>query len=275
VELERTVGRYRVNLLRSLADSEATIDIGSLERARLISQLTEAQERLSAVRIELERRDHVAREHALDVAAIKEAAAAKAARAAGASGGGAPGALVGLGGGSAASGVSGSGAGAVAGPVSAAMLDAYLASKGSPMAGHGASFIASGQRWRVDPRLAVAISGAESNFGNILCGPNNAWGWSCPNSPGEFDTWDQGIETITRGLRNYYLDEGRTSVALIQQKWAPSGAANDPTGLNNHWVTNVSKFLGELGGSPVAVGPGPANGPALPDLGGLGLITAD
>ncbi|MCZ4496270.1 MAG: conjugal transfer protein, partial [Thermoleophilia bacterium] len=163
---------------------------------------------------------------------------------------------------------------APSGPVSAQSIDAYLAAKGSPMAGNGAAFVASGARYRIDPRLIVAISGAESNFGQITCGPNNAWGWACPNDPEDFATWAHGIETITRGLRIGYFDEGRSSVVLIQQKYAPSGAANDPTGLNNHWVNNVTKFLLEQGGNPNAVGDGPSSLP-LPDLGGLGIVAGD
>jgi hypothetical protein len=140
------------------------------------------------------------------------------------------------------------------------------------MLGQGGAFVASGNRWRVDPRLVVAIAGAESNFGQVTCGPNNAWGWSCPNDPEDFATWAAGIDTVTRGLRTYYLDEGRTSVVLIQQKYAPSQAANDPTGLNDNWVGNVTKFLLEQGGNPMAIGPGPSGGAGLPDLGGLGLL---
>jgi hypothetical protein len=131
-----------------------------------------------------------------------------------------------------------------------ASIDAYLAGKGSPMAGQGANFVSSGVRWKVDPRLLVAIAGAESAFGSITCAPYNGWGWGCPDGPYNFTSWADGIETVTRGLRVGYLAEGRTSVVLIQQKYAPSGAANDPTGLNNHWVTNVSRFLIEMGGNP-------------------------
>lgn len=148
------------------------------------------------------------------------------------------------------------GAGTTSGPlvpasaISAASLDAYLFSKSSPMAGNGAFVVLSAQRWGIDPRLIIAIAGAESNFGAVTCADFNAWGWSCPNSPVQFTSWGDGIETIASGLRRYYIDEGRTTVAMIQQKWAPSGAANDPTGLNNNWVANVTRFMGELGGSP-------------------------
>jgi hypothetical protein len=132
----------------------------------------------------------------------------------------------------------------------AAELDAFLTSKNSPMAGQGAAFVASGGRWQLDPRLLVAIAGAESNFGSITCAPFNAWGWGCPNGPYEFTSWADGIDTVAEGLRTNYLSEGRTSVALIHQKYAPVGAANDPTGLNNNWTINVSRFMVELGGDP-------------------------
>ena len=143
-----------------------------------------------------------------------------------------------------------------AGDIDAASIDAYLFSKGSPMAGNGAYVIMSARTWGLDPRLIVAIAGAESNFGSQVCGSYNAWGWSCPNSPVQFTSWQDGIETIASGLRRYYIDSGRTTVSLIQQKWAPSGAANDPTGLNNHWVGNVTRFLVEMGGSPTSLASG-------------------
>jgi hypothetical protein len=129
-------------------------------------------------------------------------------------------------------------------------LDAFLASKGSPMAGQGVAFVASGGRWQLDPRLLVAIAGAESSFGQITCAPYNAWGWGCPNGPYHFDSWAEGIDAVAEGLRTNYLSEGRTSVALIHQKYAPVGAANDPTGLNDNWTINVSRFMVELGGDP-------------------------
>lgn len=142
---------------------------------------------------------------------------------------------------------------ATAPTASASDIDAYLAGKGSPMAGQGSAFVASGGRWQVDPRLLVAIAGAESSFGAITCAPFNAWGWGCPNGPYVFESWADGIDAVARGLRIGYLAEGRASVAQINLKYAPIGAANDPTGLNNHWTTNVSRFLLELGGDPMNV----------------------
>ena len=145
----------------------------------------------------------------------------------------------------------------------AAQLDAYLAGNGSPMAGQGASLMASGGRWQIDPRLIVAIAGAESNFGAITCAPYNAWGYGCPNGPYVFSSWADGIDAVAQGLRSNYLSEGRVSVALINLKYAPLGAANDPTGLNNNWTANVSRFLTELGGDPNDIDTGGIGGTRL------------
>ena len=136
---------------------------------------------------------------------------------------------------------------------SAQQIDLYLLSKGSPMAGTGALFIQAGQQYGMDPRLVVAISGAESSFGAKLCGTFNAWGWGCPTSPAQFTTWAEGIDTVARGLRSGYLNAGLITVGAIHQKYAPVGAANDPSGLNNNWVQNVSRNLVEMGGNPNSI----------------------
>lgn len=137
--------------------------------------------------------------------------------------------------------------------VSAASLDSYLASKASPMAGQGAAFLEAGVEHRVDPRLVVAIAGAESYFGIITCAPFNAWGWGCPSGPFAFRSWAHGIDTVTRGLRTGYLDDGLHDVGRIHLRYAPPAAANDPTGLNYAWADNVARFLVEQGGDPADI----------------------
>lgn len=147
-------------------------------------------------------------------------------------------------------------------PVSAGAIDDYLESKASPMAGEGASFVESGVRWRVDPRLLVAIAGAESYFGLKTCAPHNAWGWGCPNSPFAFPAWGVGIDVVARGLRERYLDDGLGTVGTIHLRYAPPAAANDPTGLNYAWADNVAGFLLEQGGNPQKLdGSGPRGRP--------------
>ena len=134
--------------------------------------------------------------------------------------------------------------------VSAATIDAFLASKGSPLAGQGAAFLAAGVEHEVDPRFIVAIAGAESYFGITTCAPHNAWGWGCPTSPFSFRSWSHGIDTVTLGLRTGYLDDGLTTVGEVHLRYAPPDASNDPTDLNYGWADNVAGFLREQGGDP-------------------------
>jgi len=137
--------------------------------------------------------------------------------------------------------------------VSAATLDAYLASKASPIAGSGADLLKTGIKYEIDPRFIVAIAGAESYFGLTLCAPHNAWGWGCPSGPYRFDSWAAGFDTVARGLRENYLDDGLTTVGKIHLRYAPPAATNDPTGLNYAWADNVAGFLIEQGGDPESV----------------------
>jgi hypothetical protein len=82
----------------------------------------------------------------------------------------------------------------------AAQIDEFLKKQSSPLAGLGNVFAAAGQKYGVDPRLVVAISGAESSFGKHLFGANNGWGWGPGREFGSF----QEDRAVTKGLRSRY-----------------------------------------------------------------------
>lgn len=156
--------------------------------------------------------------------------------------------------------------------ITAADLDAYLAQKGSPMVGEGAHYLKWGQSFNVDPRLVIAVSGAESTFGQKPCGNQfNVWGWKpegeCwagfepgldadtnqpqfQNAPGfvpgkgiTMETgYEDGIFWVTENLRRGYLDQGLNTVAQIAPKWCQEGCEN--------WEPNVEQFMREMGGDP-------------------------
>jgi hypothetical protein len=141
--------------------------------------------------------------------------------------------------------------GGAATSVDAAGLDAWMASQvpASPLVGLGGAFVASGVANGLDPRLLVAIARQESVLGTAGGGAtiHNAFGWG-PHIP--FRSWEENIATVAGGLARGYIAEGRTTIPAIGAKWAPVGAANDPNGLNAHWVRGVAGFYADLGGDP-------------------------
>lgn len=152
-------------------------------------------------------------------------------------------------------------------PEMARQIDEWIARKNpeSPLQGYGAVFVREGLANGIDPRALAAIARAESSLGSDpgARSINNAFGWG-PHRP--FASWEENIATVAAGLKKGYIDEGLTTLAQIQAKYAPLGAANDPGGLNSNWLTNTTLLYGELGGNPagsVAVAPSvPAMAPA-------------
>jgi len=83
-------------------------------------------------------------------------------------------------------------------------IDAYLAHRGSPMAGTGATFVAAGNATGVNPLLSVAIAGKESSFGLRCFVPHNAFGMKAPKYCNGFATWEKGIWANSRFLLEHY-----------------------------------------------------------------------
>ena len=135
-------------------------------------------------------------------------------------------------------------------------IDGYLTRKKSPLAGLGESFSTYGRDYNVDPRLIVAIAGAETTFASRVCVEKNAWNWfygrNCPQSP--FASYEAGLERVSRFMRLSYLNRGYDSVELIRYKYCATGCEN--------WVHLVSTFQAEM---PANSAPSaPASPPSTP-----------
>src|SRR5262245_16824872 len=115
------------------------------------------------------------------------------------------------------------------------------------MAGQGATYVAAGKKYGVDPRLGVAISGAESSFGKHLFEPFNAWGWGVHDRDAPFGSWEQSISTVMRGLARGYISQGLTTPAQIVSKYAPGSVDGNN---ESHWSNTVSTFMREMGAAP-------------------------
>ena len=104
------------------------------------------------------------------------------------------------------------------------------------------------QDYGVDWRLAVAISMHETgNYTSKAFNELNNVGGNFRNgSLMVFEDLDKGIDFFISNLKNNYIDMGLDTIELIQPKYCPIGAANDPKGLNKYWVGGVTKYYNEL-----------------------------
>ena len=122
-----------------------------------------------------------------------------------------------------------------------------LKARKSPLAGLEWYFIVFGEEYGVDGRLAIAISGAETQFGtdpkagqDITTG-HNAWGYG-PHRV--FPTWRYGIKVVTSDLGLNYIAKGLDTIDKIEERWVGYPAPN--------WKETVRWVYSHLGGNPDA-----------------------
>jgi hypothetical protein len=128
---------------------------------------------------------------------------------------------------------------------SAARINQVL---GGKLKGMGEAFVQAGQRYNVDPALLAAIAQHETGNGTSKAAAikNNIAGMMGKNGLKSYATIEESIMDMARNLSKNYLGAGLTTISKIAGKYAPVGADNDPTNLNNHWVSGVSKFFSQL-----------------------------
>jgi len=116
---------------------------------------------------------------------------------------------------------------------------------GGKLSGTAKDFIAAGQKFDLNPLFLAAIAQHETGNGTsrAIQEKNNVAGMMGPNGLRTYGTMQESIEAMASNLRRNYLNQGLSSISQIGAKYAPVGASNDPTGLNNHWVTGVTKKL--------------------------------
>lgn len=117
----------------------------------------------------------------------------------------------------------------------------YLAQYDSPLQYHAQDFIDAADTYNVDWKLVPAISGVESTFGKNIPGgyeqsstSYNGWGWGVyGNQALYFDSWREGIFTVTQGLRENYINKGYNDPYSMNRVYAASP----------YWGFKVSYFL--------------------------------
>lgn len=117
------------------------------------------------------------------------------------------------------------------------VLQDYLNKHKSPLAANAQDFVEAADTYNMDWRLVPAIAGVESTFGKRIPGGYNAWGWGVYGDKSlGFGSWKDGIYTVSKGLKENYIDDGLTTVPAIGRRYASS----------THWPNSVNFFLNDI-----------------------------
>ena len=114
-------------------------------------------------------------------------------------------------------------------------IETVLKKYNSPMSEESDSFIKACIKYQIDCYLLPSIAGLESTFGKFIW-PNsyNPFGWA--RGYMMFDSWDEGIDTVAKGLRKGYLNKGALTVEDIGPIYSES-----PT-----WAVRVNYFINQF-----------------------------
>lgn len=119
----------------------------------------------------------------------------------------------------------------------AKILSEYLAKFNSPLQNHAQDFIEAADTYNLDWKMVASIAGVESTFGKHIPGGYNAWGWGVYGTQAiYFSSWRDGIFTVSKGLRENYLNKGLTDPYSINRIYAASPS----------WGKNVTFFMTDL-----------------------------
>ncbi|MCL5003667.1 MAG: hypothetical protein M1352_00115 [Patescibacteria group bacterium] len=122
-------------------------------------------------------------------------------------------------------------------------LEQFFAKYHSPLSGYGEDFVTAAQKYSLPWQLLPAISMQESLGGtNVPEDCFNPFGWGI-NSAGTlcFSDWPQAIETVSKGMKERYIDNGLVTVEQIMSKYNPISYHRDGS-----WGNGVQYFLDEI-----------------------------
>lgn len=122
----------------------------------------------------------------------------------------------------------------------AEIIKKYLNRYDSPLLPYAEKIVEIADKYHIDFRLIPAIAQQESNLCKIIPPETyNCWGWGI-HSRGTlgFESYEEGIETVSKGIREEYLNKGYDTVDLIMTKYTPSSPGS--------WARGVNQFMAEM-----------------------------
>ncbi|OGM29374.1 hypothetical protein A2801_01665 [Candidatus Woesebacteria bacterium RIFCSPHIGHO2_01_FULL_41_10] len=120
------------------------------------------------------------------------------------------------------------------------LIRKYLKRYDSPLLPYADFVVSMADHYGLDFRLTTAIAQQESNLcKKIPADTHNCWGWGI-HSEGTlgFSSLKEGIEVVSRGLKDGYIDYGYTTPEAIMTKYTPQS--------NGSWSSGVSQFMDDM-----------------------------
>src|SRR3989344_2670392 len=116
------------------------------------------------------------------------------------------------------------------------LIKNYLDIYNSPLKPYSDFIVKTSDKFDLDYRLITAIAMKESGLCKVIPEESyNCWGWGIhSNGTLKFSSFEQGIEEVSKGLKENYFDQGLRTVEEIMSKYIP----HSPGGI---WAENVSK----------------------------------
>lgn len=119
----------------------------------------------------------------------------------------------------------------------AKILASYLSRYNSPLQYHAQDFVDAANTYNLDWKLVASIAGVESTFGKFIPGGYNGWGWGVYGTQAlGFESWRDGIFTVSKGLKEDYISRGLLDPISMNKRYAAS-----PT-----WGVRVDYFMKDL-----------------------------
>lgn len=120
------------------------------------------------------------------------------------------------------------------------IIKQYLTLYGSPLVPYAKLIVDTADKYSLDFRLITAIAQQESNLCLIIPpGSHNCWGWGINSASNlGFSTYEEGIETVSKGIKENYVDQGLATPEQIMSKYTPVS--------NGSWASGVSEFMKEM-----------------------------
>lgn len=121
-----------------------------------------------------------------------------------------------------------------------AILRQYMDAYGSPLAPYADLIVQAADKYSLDFRLITAIAQQESNLCKVIPPESyNCWGWGITGQGTlGFTSYQDGIDQVSKGLRENYINKGFLTIDSIMSKYTPQS--------NGSWAFGVNQFMTDM-----------------------------